>query len=104
MCLGAHKRATQQCCVCCAASSCALPSHAQVIFGMLGGMLAGGIMGATKLFDNKYKRLIGIYGAGGWECLCCADVCLGACPAPERLQLRQTAWWPDRRRASELGP
>jgi hypothetical protein len=36
----------------------------QVIFGMVGGVIAGFVLGCTKLFDNKYKRLIGIYGAG----------------------------------------
>lgn len=36
----------------------------QVIFGMLGGILAGIVMGCTKTFNNKYKRFIGIYGAG----------------------------------------
>lgn len=36
----------------------------QVIFGILGGALAGVVLGATKIFNNKYKRLIGIYGSG----------------------------------------
>jgi hypothetical protein len=36
----------------------------QVIFGILGGIIAGFVLGCTKLFNNKYKRLIGIYGAG----------------------------------------
>lgn len=35
----------------------------QVIFGILGGIIAGFVLGCTKLFNNKYKRLIGIYGA-----------------------------------------
>jgi hypothetical protein len=37
----------------------------QVLFGLAGGYLAGLILGATRLFDNKYKRLVGIYGSGG---------------------------------------
>lgn len=51
---------------------CWLPCHflpalglvLQVVFGMLGGMIAGALLGCTKVFNNKYKRLIGIYGAG----------------------------------------
>lgn len=31
---------------------------------MLGGIIAGWVLGCTKVFDNQYKRLIGIYGAG----------------------------------------
>lgn len=31
---------------------------------MGGGILAGAVLGCTRIFDNKYKRLIGIYGAG----------------------------------------
>jgi hypothetical protein len=36
----------------------------QVVFGIIGGIIAGYVLGCTKLFNNKYKRLIGIYGAG----------------------------------------
>eukprot|EP00775_Hariotina_reticulata_P012218 gene12218-12356_t len=37
----------------------------QVVFGMAGGIIAGFVLGCTKLFNNKYKRLIGVYGSGG---------------------------------------
>jgi hypothetical protein len=40
-----------------------------VVFGILAGLLAGGLLGCTRLLNNKYKRLGGIYGAGA---------CLGA--------------------------
>jgi len=36
----------------------------QVLFGMAGGIIAGFVLGCTKLFNNKYKRLIGVYGSG----------------------------------------
>jgi hypothetical protein len=36
----------------------------QVLFGMGGGVIAGAVLGCTRVFNNKYKRLIGIYGAG----------------------------------------
>lgn len=36
----------------------------QVLFGMAGGIIAGFALGCTKLFNNKYKRLIGVYGSG----------------------------------------
>ena len=42
------------------------PTHntTQVVFGIAGGLAAGFMLGWTRLlFDNKYKRLIGIYGA-----------------------------------------
>ncbi|WIA18744.1 hypothetical protein OEZ85_003434 [Tetradesmus obliquus] len=35
----------------------------QVLFGMGGGIIAGAVLGCTRIFNNKYKRLIGIYGA-----------------------------------------
>eukprot|EP00878_Enallax_costatus_P024159 GHUV01025756.1.p1 GENE.GHUV01025756.1~~GHUV01025756.1.p1 ORF type:complete len:597 (+),score=94.95 GHUV01025756.1:384-2174(+) len=35
----------------------------QVIFGILGGIIAGAVLGSTKLFNNRFKRLLGIYGA-----------------------------------------
>lgn len=35
---------------------------------MIGGIIAGYVLGCTKMFNNKYKRLIGIYGAGGGRC------------------------------------
>jgi hypothetical protein len=35
-----------------------------VLFGMAGGVIAGGLLGCTRVFNNKYKRLIGICGAG----------------------------------------
>lgn len=44
---------------------CPLP---QVLFGMAGGILAGVILGCTRIWNNKYKRLAGIYGAGEWAC------------------------------------
>jgi hypothetical protein len=31
---------------------------------MGGGVIAGVVLGCTRVFNNKYKRLIGIYGAG----------------------------------------
>jgi hypothetical protein len=31
---------------------------------MGGGLIAGVVLGCTRIFNNKYKRLIGIYGAG----------------------------------------
>eukprot|EP00879_Flechtneria_rotunda_P028933 GHRR01031174.1.p1 GENE.GHRR01031174.1~~GHRR01031174.1.p1 ORF type:complete len:613 (+),score=115.99 GHRR01031174.1:727-2565(+) len=34
----------------------------QVVFGMIGGIIAGTVLGATRIFNNRYKRLIGIYG------------------------------------------
>ena len=34
------------------------------MFGIVGGLLFGAALGCTRwLFGNKYKRLIGIYGA-----------------------------------------
>ncbi|KAI8466952.1 MAG: Sodium/hydrogen exchanger family-domain-containing protein [Monoraphidium minutum] len=35
----------------------------QVVFGILGGVLAGVLLGCTRVLNNKYKRLAGIYGA-----------------------------------------
>eukprot|EP00882_Tetradesmus_deserticola_P034074 GHRQ01038981.1.p1 GENE.GHRQ01038981.1~~GHRQ01038981.1.p1 ORF type:complete len:499 (+),score=175.50 GHRQ01038981.1:208-1704(+) len=35
----------------------------QVLFGIAGGVIAGVALGCTRVFNNKYKRLIGIYGA-----------------------------------------
>ncbi|KAI8468895.1 MAG: Sodium/hydrogen exchanger family-domain-containing protein [Monoraphidium minutum] len=35
----------------------------QVLFGILGGLLAGVILGCTRIWDNKYKRFIGLYGS-----------------------------------------
>lgn len=34
-----------------------------MIFGILGGIIAGVALGCTKLFDSKIKRLVGIYGS-----------------------------------------
>lgn len=36
----------------------------QVIFGILGGLLAGIILGCTRFFNTTLKRLVGLYGAG----------------------------------------
>lgn len=36
----------------------------QVLFGVAGGALAGGVLGCTRVWSNKYKRLAGVYGAG----------------------------------------
>lgn len=49
----------------------------QVLFGLIGGYLAGLILGATRLWDNKYKRLVGIYGSGepGARELCTQPLC-----------------------------
>lgn len=39
---------------------------------MLGGIIAGVVLGSTKFFNNRFKRLIGIYGAGERCCwICC---------------------------------
>ncbi|KAL4424127.1 hypothetical protein ABPG75_001428 [Micractinium tetrahymenae] len=35
----------------------------QVVFGILGGLLAGVLLGCTRLFSTRYKRLVGIYGS-----------------------------------------
>jgi hypothetical protein len=40
------------------------PPQAQVLFGMVGGIIAGVALGCTRVWNNKYKRLIAIYGAG----------------------------------------
>jgi hypothetical protein len=45
------------------------PSHPsllpplQVVFGIVGGLLAGIILGCTRWFNSRYKRLVGLYGA-----------------------------------------
>jgi hypothetical protein len=36
----------------------------QVLFGILGGALGGIILGATRAFNNRAKRLVGLYGSG----------------------------------------
>ena len=36
----------------------------QVVFGIVGGFLAGGAVGATKLWDTTMKRFIALLGAG----------------------------------------
>lgn len=33
------------------------------MFGILGGLLAGVVLGCTRLFSTRYKRLVGIYGS-----------------------------------------
>lgn len=50
--------------------------HLQVVFGLIGGIIAGVVLGATKFFNNRYKRLIGIYGAGKCLVSSCAFLCL----------------------------
>jgi hypothetical protein len=60
----------------------------QVIFGMLGGMLAGAVLGATRLFDNRYKRLIGIYGSGVSEARRPADSCTVCVCVRMRVRVR----------------
>ncbi|KAI7845950.1 hypothetical protein COHA_000496 [Chlorella ohadii] len=35
----------------------------QVVFGILGGLIAGLILGCTRLFSTRNKRLVGIYGS-----------------------------------------
>ena len=40
-----------------------LPPPLQVIFGIVGGLLAGIILGCTRWFNSRYKRLVGLYGA-----------------------------------------
>jgi len=40
------------------------PTNAnQVLFGIAGGMLAGAVLGCTRIWNNKYKRLMGIFGS-----------------------------------------
>jgi hypothetical protein len=36
----------------------------QVIFGLLGGLIAGVAIGCTKVFDTRMKRFLATYGAG----------------------------------------
>jgi hypothetical protein len=48
----------------------------QVLFGMAGGIIAGYVLGCTKVFNNKYKRLVGIYGAGVSHMPCCLALTL----------------------------
>ncbi len=43
-----------------------VPPPPQVIFGIVGGILAGVALGCTKIFDTKIKRLVGTYGSCEW--------------------------------------
>jgi hypothetical protein len=35
---------------------------AQVVFGILGGLIGGVALGCTRLFASRLKRLVGLYG------------------------------------------
>lgn len=34
----------------------------QVVFGILGGLIGGVLLGCTRLFNSRLKRLVGLYG------------------------------------------
>jgi hypothetical protein len=33
-----------------------------VVFGILGGLIGGVLLGCTRLFSSRLKRLVGLYG------------------------------------------
>ena len=36
----------------------------QIVFGIVGGLLGGILLGCTRLFSSRLKRLVGLYGGG----------------------------------------
>lgn len=48
----------------------------QVVFGILGGLLLGCCLGATKIFDTRLKRVLGTYGSGELALVVCRHLFL----------------------------
>lgn len=60
----------------------------QIIFGIVGGIIGGIVLGCTRIFDSRLKRIVGIFSGGeharaGVRCglwpFCCVCGCVRAC-------------------------
>lgn len=48
----------------------------QVIFGIVGGIIGGFLLGCTRMFNGTLVRFVGLYGGGKWggtECVRCCE-------------------------------
>lgn len=64
-----------------------MPLPLQIVFGILGGLIAGVALGCTRLFPTRYKRLVRSTLCAGlpcshMQCWCAARAGLWASPGP----------------------